>query len=521
MPTVVDPSAAFREALVLHREGRDADARAVLDRALEAHSNDPRLAFGYALLERDAGRIDRTVAWLERASAAAPGDASLLNNLGLALLDAGRGPEAIQRFRQSLAIRPGDAETHGNLIFALDADPRADLLVQQRERRRWYEAHAATLPTFATKSRRPLDPARPLRVGYVSADFCRHSAAAIFGPVVMGHDPAAFEVVCFSSTRAVDETTTAFKSRAAIWRDIADLSDEMVAALIVDDGIDILVDLSGHSAGGRLLIFARQPAPIQISAWGHATGTGLPMIDALFADDVVVPPAEARFFAEKVEVLPCLLTFEPLKEAPCIDFVASRRSGRKTFGSFCRIAKLSDEALGLWSRIVLAEPGSRLMLKDAGFDDPDVRTRTLARLEKFGLPGERIELRGRTDRLAHLAAYAEIDVALDPFPMNGGLGTLEALWMGVPVVALCGKSISARGAASILTTLGREEWIAGTETEYRDLALALGRDIALREGFRKTSRDDMTATPLADPTRYVRSVEELYRRLWRRKLVSG
>ena len=465
-------------------------------------------------------RSDDAIRLLESALALAPGETSVFNNLGLALLEAGRPADAALRFRQALLLRPDLADTHSNLIFALDADPAGDTAGQQDERRRWAARHASSAVRAPRRHANARDPERRLRIGYVSADFCRHSAAAIFAPIVTGHDPARFDVACYSATREVDEATESFRRRAALWRDIAKANDEQVAETIRADAIDILVDLSGHSGGGRLLVFARKPAPIQISAWGHPTGTVLPQIDALFADPVVAPPTERRLFAERIEDLPCLLTFDPPPGAP--DIKPDKGSERApVFGSFNRAAKLGEHVLARWAGIVAGVHGARLLLKDAGFDDPGQRRRVVAALVAGGLAAERVELRGRTDRLAHLAAYNDIDVALDPWPMNGGFTTLEALWMGVPVVTLRGRSISGRGCASILTVLGRRSWIAENEDDYAATARGVMADAAGRSRFAANARATMRSTPLADPSRVVVAVETIYRRLWRDYCASG
>jgi len=521
LSTDADPRSVYAEALGLLARGATAEARQCLEAALAAKGGEGRLLLALAAVERAEGHLDRAVARLVEAVAAMPGEPSILNNLGLALLEVGRSRDAMARFRQALTLRPDDAEIHSNLIFALDADPKADVVVQQRERRRWFERHAAEFskePRAISNSR---DPDRRLRIGYVSADFCRHSAAAIFGPIVLGHDSGRFECACYSATRQEDEATETFRQRVSIWRDISGQSDDDVARAIFSDGIDILVDLSGHSGGGRLGVFARKPAPIQISAWGHATGTGLPMIDALFADAVVVPAEERRFYAEAVVDLPCLLTFDAPREPAISPEPPSVHSDAVVFGSFNRFAKLSNDVLGCWAKLVLGYPGARLLLKDAGLDDPDLRARVQGVLAQAGLPATRVSLRGRSDRARHLAAYGEVDVALDPFPMNGGLSTLEALWMGVPVVTLRGRSISARGCASILTAIGEPSWMAADEAGYGAIAHRLARDVAMRRAFRATIRERMSAHPIGNPTLYCRAVEDVYRRLWRGWCASG
>lgn len=519
-PIDADPESAFRRSFALIDTGENRAAREILETALARFPNNPRLMLGRAHLERRTGKIAEAVAWLERAAEAAPGDPTLLNNLGLALLDIGRPSEAIDRLRQSLLLRPDSAETHSNLIFAMDADPAGDAASQQRERRRWFLRHGASQVARAQRRAIDKDPERRLRVGYVSADFGRHSAAAIFASVVLGPNSKDFESVCYSANRTDDEATETLRKGVSLWRDVAEWTDDELETVVVADEVDILVDLSGHSGGGRLTLFSRKPAPIQVSAWGHATGTGIPSIDALFADAVTVPESERRLYAEKVEYLPCLVTFDPPRDGPAI--ATSKAAGTRgpIFGCFNRVAKLSGRLLEKWVKIVAQIPGARLLLKDSAFDDPEVCDNMRKSLSGFGLDPDRIAFRGRTDRYQHLDAYNDIDVALDPYPMNGGLSTLEALWMGVPVVALRGRTISGRGCASILTSLRCEDWIAETEDDYATIAKKLAASPQERIAFGANARKRMLATPLADPVAYVTAVEMIYRRLWREYCAS-
>src|SRR6185312_3190912 len=303
--------------------------------------------------------------------------------------------------------------------------------------------------------------------------------------------------------------------RAAVrWRQIEHMSDEAVAQLIRDDRIDILVDLSGHSAGNRLPVFTRKPAPVQISAWGLPRGTGIESMDYLFSDPVLIPPESAASLVETVVYLPCWMPYSPLDDRcdlappPCL------RTGRMTFGSFNRLAKASDEALAAWGRILRAMPESRLLLcDDHGLPERNPVLRQ--RMGAAGMPLDRVEIRPNQERQAYLQAYSEIDLSLDPFPQSGGVTTFEGLWMGVPTMALLGNSSSARGSAAILHALGLADFVVDSPQAYVERALAKAADPAGLAALRPALRDRLAMSPVGDISTYVRAVEAAYRAAWR------
>ncbi len=347
-----------------------------------------------------------------------------------------------------MALDPGNAGTHSDLIFNLNFDARADIAEQQAERRRWADAHAARFAPKNPPLPRDPDPARRLRVGYVSAHFRAYAATYAFGGVLINHDPKQFEVFCYSDTRDKDDLTARFSARADHWRDTSGLGDDALADLIRRDRIDILVDLVGHMAGHRLLVFARKPASVQITAWGEPTGTGLATMDYLLADPVLVPAAERPLLRERVIDLPGALGFwtpEPLPEPGPLP---AKERGFVTFGSFNRRAKLTAESLACWGDILKALPGSRLTLKNKAYGEAGEQDMFRAGLDAAGIDPARVDVLGQTGRSQHFEAYRAIDVALDPFPHGGGMTTLDALAMGVPVVTWPGRTISSRLAAS-------------------------------------------------------------------------
>jgi protein O-GlcNAc transferase len=420
-------------------------------------------------------------------------------------------------YRRVLAVDPGHIHSHSNLIFDLDFSLQATLAEQQAERRRWYRRHGRHLAPEKAVHALDRRAERPLRVGYVSADFRHHSASHAFGPVVLNHDPAAVEPFLYSNHPEEDDRTALFRSAARAWRPIHTLTDEAAAALIRQDRIDILVDLSGHSDGNRLLVFARKPAPIQATGWGHATGTGLETVDWFLADPALVPAEDRTLFAERIFDLPCFLAYTGPDHAPQ-PVLPSADRGFVTFGCLNRLSKLSRPTLDLWSELLRRMPGARLLLKDGALSDPRQRERILSELTSRGIEAGRVVLRGRTSHAEQLATYGEIDVALDPFPQNGGVSTFEALWMGVPVVARRGGTVPARAAAAILDSLGLSAWVAATDADYLAIAGRLAGDRESLERVRSELRPRLAASIPCDPVRYCRVVEAVYRTMWRRHL---
>lgn len=476
----------------------------------QAHNN-----LGAALM--DLGRLSEAEISVRQALEINPNSAPALTNLGNCLKNQGRINEATTAMRKALTIAPDSAITHSSLIFLLDDDPSLDLAAHQEERRRWAEAHAHSLaPRIRTHDNDP-DPERRLRIGYVSADFRRHSAASAFGPVLFNHDHEHFEFICYSGVIHEDDLTARFRAKAIAWRDVRGLTDDELAEQIRGDNIDILVDLSGHSAGHRLLAFARKPAPVQVSGWGHGTGTGLAAIDYLISDPVMVRGEERSLFAEVVADLPCNFLYMPPDKVPPVAPLPAETAGYVTFGCFNRREKISAQSIELWSEILGAVPESRLLLKASELSDEKVCAALKDGFAAHGIAEDRLVLKGRTSQYAHLDAYGQIDIALDPFPHSGGISTAEALWMGAPVVTLLGRSISGRNAASILTAVGLDEFIAEDPRRYRDIAVTLARDIEKLGEFRAALRERAARSPLGDITAYVQAVETAYRGMWRRK----
>jgi predicted O-linked N-acetylglucosamine transferase (SPINDLY family) len=486
-------------------------ALAVKPELLEAMNNR-----GIAL--QDLGRHEAAVESFDRALRIKPAYVDALSNRARSLLVLNRYADALASYDQALAAAPGNASVRTNRIFCLDFMPELGFAEHQRARREWFEAHASRIAA-APPPIADADPERALVVGYVSADFKRHSAAATFGPVLRRHDRRRFRVILYSGVLNEDERTQEFKQLGE-WRPVAALSDEALAAQVRADRVDILVDLSGHSEGNRLLALASKPAPVQVTAWGHATGTGLPAIDYLFSDAVLIP-AEARpLFAETVHDLPCCIGFEAPADAPPVAELPAAKRGFVTFGCLNRYSKVLPAVLALWARILHAVPGSRLLLKDTALGDAAMQKRVREDLAKLGIAPGRVELRGGTPRLEHLAAYHDVDIALDPFPQNGGVTTWEALWMGVPVLAKLGESIPSRLSGAILAGCGLRDWVVDSEEAYLAAAAARASDPGALATLRRGLRERILASSAGNPDLYTRAVEDAYRAFWKRRLAA-
>ncbi len=515
------PEALNNLALALIQLGKRDSAEAYIIRALEIRPDYVEALYTLGNLRYAQDRIDDAETVFRKALTMRPDYAEVHSNLGLLLKAKGRMEEAFSHLRRALEIRPDYVDAHTGLIFSLDFILTAGFAEHQAERRRWFQQHGKRFADSATPHANDRDPERKLRVGYVSADFRRHSAVYSFGPVLRHHDRSQVEVTCYSNVAVPDDFTEELRRSADRWHDVLGLTDEALTALIRKDQIDVLVDLSGHSNGNRLLVFARKPAPVQVTAWGHATGTGLPTIDCLFADPVTIPSDVRPLFAEAIHDLPCAIAYEAPNYAPAVVPAPVTTGAPLTFGSLNRLAKVSDAALTLWARVLVAVPGSRLLLKDRQLQTQAERNRIIQEFQKRGVPADRLLFDGGSAHAAHLAAYGRVDIGLDPFPQNGGISTLEALWMGVPVIARLGNSVPSRIASGILTAAGLSDWVAADDEAYIDIARRKAADVGGLVALRADLRRRLSETAVGNPRLYTQAVEEAYRALWRRWCSKG
>ncbi|HCI53409.1 MAG TPA: hypothetical protein DE312_08880 [Gallionella sp.] len=505
--------------IVLQASGRLTDAETCFVQALQLKPDllEARSNLGHLFLEN--GRFLDAEMCYRQVLQSASDNAEAYSALGNVYMKLDRLDEAVACFRHAIELKPDFVVAHSNLIFALDLSGNLTPATLYEERKRWNAVHAAHLNPKRSHLN-VADAERRLRIGYVSADFKVHSAAYAFGNMLVNFDAGRFDVIAYSNTLVEDDLSLVFQRAVTGWRNIVGLSDEAVAGLIREDQIDILVDLSGHTAGNRLLVFARKPAPIQISAWGYAAGTGLTAMDVLFSDRVVIPPAEQAFYSEKISYLPSLIcSFMPFNY-PAVNELPALSAGTVTFGSFNRLVKSSEAVYAAWAKILLAVPGSRMILKTHELDDAGVRARVTGYFIRAGVSAGRIVLQGKTSREAHLAAFNQIDIALDPFPHGGGMTAIEGLMMGVPVMTLCCPTLVGRVSASIMTTLGLTDWIAQTPQDYVDMAVQKAANLQSLSALRGHLRGIFSSSIIGDQKAYVRCVEQEYRQLWREWCVN-
>lgn len=434
--------------------------------------------------------------------------------LGDCLARQGETVAALRQYDRALEIKPDFEDAITKKIFAMAFCEDTDFAVEQAARAGWWERIGSGIARRQPPPR-VLDPEKRLVIGYVSSDFRNHSAALSFLPVFRHHDHRNFQIIAYSCSPLTDPVTAGFRSLSDAWVDALSLSDEDLARRIEADKVDILVDLSGHSAGNRLRVFASKPAPVQITAWGHSTGTGLPTIDCLFADPVTIPERARPLFAERVIYdLPCSITIEPATDSRVSD-APVLRNGYVTFGAFNRIDKISDATLATWSKIMHAAVGSRILFKHGALGEPLVRDQLIGRLVSHGISADRITCLGATIRPDHLRAFDNVDISLDPFPQNGGISTWESLQMGVPVVAKLGNCSSSRLGGAIMISLGLDDWVGNDDDSYIAIALEKAANPSELQAVRQSLPNRIAQSASGNSALYTAKVEEAYRTLWR------
>ena len=418
--------------------------------------------------------------------------------------------QALWHYRVAQELAPTDAATRSNILLMLNyrlLDPEAVF----SEHREW-----ATRIECGAATQQPPAPAivrRPIRIGYVSADLYNHPVGQLIGPVLTSHDRSEFIVHCYHNNNKTDELTQRLRATGLEWRNVAGMSDEALVDQVRADGIDLLVDLAGHTGGNRLGVFARRAAPVQATYLGYPNTTGLSAMDYRITDAVADPPGLSdRFHSEALVRLPgTFLCAAPLRSEVPVSPLPMSSSGHVTFGCFNNLAKLTPEVVELWAQLIRQVERSVLFIKAAPLADPVIRDRWVAQFTAHGVSPERLKLTGRTGYASHLAAYNEVDLALDPFPYNGTATSIEGLWMGVPFVTLAGDRHVARVGASLLTALDLKPLIASDASDYLRIAAQVVADIEGLAALRAGLRERMRTSGLSDPLRFTRGLEAAYR----------
>ena len=467
---------------------------------------------------RTQGLLQNAAASFQSALSKNPALAEARNNLGIVLEEQGKLEEAEARYRQALTLKPGMHTAHSNLLLLMNYSPKYDAPAVFSEHVQFAKLFAEPLAAAIEPHANDRSQERRLKIGYVSPDFRQHSVAYFIEPVLASHSADKFEIFCYSDVLSPDRVTERLRQYNVKWRNIVGMPDPQVAGMIRKDCIDILVDLAGHTGPTRILLFARKPAPVQVSWIGYPNTTGFTTMDYKIVDRITDPQGMTeQFYSEKLIRMPeSFLCYLPDRDSPEIVDGPADRNGHITLGSFNKYSKVTPHVVALWAKILKTVPDARLIMKARSFADDATRRDAVEKFFREDVSPDRVEaLPPRPSVKEHLAAYNEIDICLDTFPYNGTTTTCEALWMGVPVITLEGQSHVSRVGVSLLSNVGLQEFVAGTPEEYVEKAASLAGDTKRLQLLRRTLRDKMCHSLLLDGQRFTLQLEDIYRGIWR------
>jgi predicted O-linked N-acetylglucosamine transferase (SPINDLY family) len=524
-----DSEAAYRKALQLapghiaayNNLGNALQAMGRNEEALETYLRALKLAPDFvdtynnaSAAARTLGRMDEAVAFLKEALAKRPDFHITHCNLGNVLKDIGLMDEAVQSFRKALAINPSDTVTHSNLAYSVNFLPGFEAKMILEENLQWHRAHVPADWGRAAHSNDP-DPGRRLRLGYVSPDFREHCQSLFTIPLLSHQDRSRFEIFAYAGVPRPDAITRRIAEHVDVWRDTAGLSDESVAALVRADRIDILVDLTMHMSNGRPLLFARKPAPVQVAWLAYPGTTGLAAMDYRLTDPYLDPPGEHDdWYTETSIRLPdTFWCYDPLTVEPLPGPLPALEKGYVTFGSLNNFCKVTVSTLKVWAQVLSGVPQARLLLlaQPGGH-----RQRVLGCLAQEGITQDRIEFAAFRPRAEYLALHQQVDLGLDTLPYNGHTTSLDAFWMGVPVVTRLGDTVVGRAGWSQLCNLGLRELAATHDEAFVRIAVDLAGDLPRLARLRAELRPRMASSPLMDGNRFARNLEVALRQMWQR-----
>jgi predicted O-linked N-acetylglucosamine transferase (SPINDLY family) len=531
--------------------GKLEEAMSCYQQALTLNPNSVQVHNNLGALFTKRGQLAEAVAHYQRILTLNPEDAEVRSRLGIVLWKMGKLTEAIACFQQVLTINANEAKIHIFLALALTSmgmieeaiahyrravtltakdamTPMAALLLTLNyaegyepaaifsEHQKFNEQYAIPLASSIRPHLNAPIAHRRLKIGYVSGDFRRHPVGYFMAPILAKHHQESFEIYCYSQGTTVDSMTQRLQQYSDHWITGEQVSDEQLAERIRQDQIDLLVDLAGYTAKKRLLVFARRPAPVQVTYLGYPTTTGLTAIDYRITDNYVDSPGINEQYSSEIPVhLPAsFFCYQPAADSPPVNDLPALQQGYVTFGSFNNFAKVSPEILHLWANVLSAVPGSKLLIKTRYLSDPATRQVVEERFSQLGIKPTQLILEEFSSAPTYLKSYHQVDLGLDSYPFNGGTTTCEALWMGVPVVTLVGNRQVSRLGLSILATLGLTELIAYTKEEYLEICINLARNLNHLQTLRADMRARMQASPLMDATSFTRHLEAAYRKMW-------
>ncbi|MDJ0947455.1 MAG: tetratricopeptide repeat protein [Alphaproteobacteria bacterium] len=514
--------AHYNRGNALRLLGRLLEALASLDQAVRLGPDNVEVHLNRGNVLKDLGRLNEALLSYDQALRLGPDRASVHNNCGNVFKDQGRLDEALAAYREALRLEPDLAMAENNYLFCLNYDPGTDDAALAAAHRAWGERFERPADGFETWAN-PRDPDKTLNIGLVSADFFRHPTGYFLDGVVAAAEPDRLRFVYYSAGTQEDDLTARLKAHAAAWRSVKRLSDRELAEAIRADGIDILIDLSGHTGGTRLSCFALKPAPVQVTWLGSCHTTGLSAIDYILMDPSYVPAGCEDWFVEEVVRLPEIRwCYTPPDHAPAVAEPPVLARGHVTFGSFNNLTKVNSGVIALWARLLAAVPDARLMLSWKTLIDAGERARLTEAFAAHGIAADRLVLtKGGGKHAQVLADYGNVDIALDTFPFSGCLTTCEALWMGVPVVTLPDTRPVSRQSLGLLTAIGRTEWVAQDADDYVRIATDLASDPDRLAALRRSQRERVAASPMGDAPRFARNLEAALRDIWHKWCSDG
>jgi predicted O-linked N-acetylglucosamine transferase (SPINDLY family) len=505
---------------ILHAQGQWAEAVAVCQKSIALKPDHALAWYNLANVLKDQGKLDEALDAYQRAIRLSPNLAQAHSNMGNTLKEQGELDAAIACHARAVSLRPNDPLCHSNQIYTMLFHPNYDAAAIFAAHREWNDRHAAAFKTFMPHPN-DRNPDRRLKIGYVSPDFRDHVVGRNLFPLFQKHDRSQFEIHCYANVLKPDSLTARYRAFSDNWRSIVGNTDEQVAELVRRDQIDILIDLSLHTENTRLMIFARKPAPVQVTFAGYPGSTGLGAMDYRLTDPYLDPPNQSdEFYSEQsIRLADSFWCYEPEVMAPGTAQMShaaelpAPSAGRVTFGCLNNFCKVNDNVLAAWAQVLNAVRESRLVLIAP---EGNARQRILQMLGQNGIEPTRIEFVGRMSSEKYLSQYNRIDIVLDTFPYNGHTTSLDALWVGVPVVTLVGKTVVGRAGLSQLTNLKLTELIATSEEQYVKIAADLASDLPRLGELRANLRQRMRESPLTDAPKFARNIESAYRQMWRR-----
>jgi predicted O-linked N-acetylglucosamine transferase (SPINDLY family) len=502
-------------ANALRQLGKNDEAEATYRAAIEHMPNFAVPWNNLANLLKDNGHLEAAIDAYRKAIEISPDLAPLYNNLGNALAETGALDEAIECYRKVTTMTPEDAPLHGSLLLTLHYHPEFDPAMALEEHREWNRRHAEPLRKFILPHSNDRNPDRRLKIGYVSADFRDHPVGRFMLPLLYNHDRSQVEVFCYSGSPTDDALSDQARAATDVWRPTLTLNDEQLAETIRRDRIDILVDLAAHTAGSRMRVFARKPAPVEVSYLAYVGTTGVSAIDYRFTDPYLDPPGlNDQFYVEESVRLPqCYWCYQAPANVPEPNALPAASGGHVTFGSMNNFAKVSDSLLKTWTDLLNALPTAHMLIHAKAGSH---RERVQKIFTVAGIAAERLGFINRLPVGEYFMQFHRFDVGLDTFPYGGGTTTCDALWMGVPVVSRFGQRAVSRAGLSILSNVGLPQLVVDSDERYIATAIELASDIPRLVETRATLRQQMSASPLMDGKRFARDVEAAFREMWKR-----